>query len=86
MKYLDNVIRNLAVCVGTIVITLLSWLVFKNPLTIQFVIGGLLVLGSVLLYRLSPPPSNEDTSGHELVATSESHDDEMASKGKSTEV
>ncbi len=56
MKYLDNVIRNLAVCVGTIVITLLSWLVFKNPLTIQFVIGGLLVLGSVLLYRLSPPP------------------------------
>ena len=56
MKYLDNVVRNLAVCVGTIILTLMSWLMFHNPLTIQFVVGGTLVLSSVILYRISSPP------------------------------
>ena len=59
-------------CVGTMLITLLSWLVFKNPLTTHFTIGGLLVLGSVMLYRLSPVANNEDTGSLQLVAKSES--------------
>ena len=51
MKYLDNVVRGIAVAAGSIVNTILSILLLGNELTASFVIGGLITLVSAHAYR-----------------------------------
>lgn len=56
MKYLDNVVRGIAVAAGSILNTVLSILLLGNELTASFVIGGSITLVSAHAYRNFPVP------------------------------
>jgi drug/metabolite transporter (DMT)-like permease len=56
MKYLNNVVRGIAVAVGSVVSTVASVVLLGNELTGQFVIGGCITLCSAHMYRAFPVP------------------------------
>mmetsp|Transcript_26695 Transcript_26695/g.37834 ORF Transcript_26695/g.37834 Transcript_26695/m.37834 type:complete len:252 (-) Transcript_26695:64-819(-) len=51
MKYTDNVLKGLATGVSVVVGTAFSTVLFKTPLTSQFVIGSFIILLSVYLFN-----------------------------------
>ena len=56
MKYLDNVVRGIAVAAGSILNTVLSILLLGNELTASFIVGGSITLVSAHAYRNFPVP------------------------------
>ena len=59
MKYLDNVVRGIAVAAGSVFNTVLSILLLGNELTAAFVVGGSITLISAHAYRNFPVPKDE---------------------------
>ena len=59
MKYLDNVVRGIAVAAGSVFNTVLSILMLGNELTAAFVVGGSITLISAHAYRNFPVPKDE---------------------------
>eukprot|EP00944_MAST-04C_sp_MAST-4C-sp1_P007804 g7804.t1 len=58
MKYLDNVVRGIAVAAGSILNTVLSILLLGNELTASFIVGGSITLVSAHAYRNFPVPKD----------------------------
>ena len=57
LQYADNVLKGLATAVSVVVSTVLSTLLFRTPLSVQFVLGSALILGSVYVFS-NPVPVN----------------------------
>mmetsp|Transcript_462 Transcript_462/g.742 ORF Transcript_462/g.742 Transcript_462/m.742 type:complete len:404 (+) Transcript_462:61-1272(+) len=55
MKYTDNVLKGLAMAVSVVLSTACSMTLFGTPLTPEFVMGSIVVLGSVYLFSNSVP-------------------------------
>lgn len=53
MKYLGNVVRNLLGALTLISISICSYFILGNNLTIQFVIGGTIVIIGMIIYNLN---------------------------------
>jgi|EP00505_MAST-04D_sp_SCG-Rhode-Island_P002875 drug/metabolite transporter (DMT)-like permease len=65
MKYLDNVIRGIAVALGSIASTVLSVALLGNELTGHFAVGGSIVLIAAHMYNSHrvPAPVTDEESG-----------------------
>eukprot|EP00521_Asterionellopsis_glacialis_P015375 CAMPEP_0195303144 /NCGR_PEP_ID=MMETSP0707-20130614/32307_1 /TAXON_ID=33640 /ORGANISM="Asterionellopsis glacialis, Strain CCMP134" /LENGTH=488 /DNA_ID=CAMNT_0040366607 /DNA_START=89 /DNA_END=1555 /DNA_ORIENTATION=- len=55
MKYTDNVLKGLAMSVSVVLSTASSIVLFDTPLTLEFVVGATVVLGSVYLFSNEVP-------------------------------
>jgi UDP-sugar transporter A1/2/3 len=58
MKYLDNVIRGIAIACASVLSTFFSVVILDNELTGNFVVGGLVILVSAHMYREYPVPKD----------------------------
>ena len=65
MKYLDNVVRGIAVALGSIASTVLSVALLGNELTGHFAVGGSIVLIAAHMYNSHrvPAPVTDEESG-----------------------
>ena len=51
MGHLSATLSSLTILVGPFVATLIGWLVFKEPLTAEQLIGGILIIIGIILSR-----------------------------------
>lgn len=57
IKYADNVLKGLATGVSVVTSTACSMLLFGTPLTMQFLVGAIIILGSVFFFSNDIPGS-----------------------------
>jgi len=55
IKYADNVLKGLATGVSVVTSTMCSMIFFGTPLTMQFIVGGLIILSSVFFFSNDIP-------------------------------
>lgn len=64
VKYADNILKGFATSLSIIISCVVSIYIFNFELSIQFVMGATLVIGSIFLY--GKQPSSSDTSAFKL--------------------
>lgn len=57
VKYADNILKGFATSLSIIISCIASIYLFDFKLTIQFALGGMLVIGAIFLYGYVPKPS-----------------------------
>ncbi|XP_054152896.1 UDP-N-acetylglucosamine transporter-like [Oppia nitens] len=65
VKYADNILKGFATSLSIILSCIVSVYVFQFEVTLQFILGAALVIGSIFLY--SKQPSSSDSSAFKLV-------------------
>ena len=64
VKYADNILKGFATSLSIIIACVVSVYIFQFEITLQFVLGASLVIGSIFLY--SKPPKSSDTTVFKL--------------------
>jgi len=59
IKYADNVLKGLATGVSVVTSTMCSMILFGTPLTVQFIVGGVVILTSVFFFSNDMPGGKE---------------------------
>lgn len=63
VKYADNILKGFACSLAIIISSIISIFLFGFQLSLQFVAGGALVIGSIFLYGYQPKPKKEGIIG-----------------------
>jgi UDP-sugar transporter A1/2/3 len=74
IKYADNVLKGLATGVSVVTSTMCSMIFFGTPLTMEFMIGAVIILASVFFFSNDIPSGKkkvENNSGEEMKALSD---------------